>query len=99
MTLNGGLNVLREVGIDSCRRVFRKECDALRNRAANRLACMKDGHWPSAILDDDLRTRTYAGQQGGNARRGGLRFRDSDDMLRHESIIRLGVRRRQFVST
>jgi len=97
MALDGGLNVLREAGIDSCLRVFRKQCDALRNRAANRFRGMKDGNWPSVIFDDDFRTRAHAGQQRRNACRGGLRFRDSDDMLAHKTIIRLAPGRRQLL--
>jgi len=89
MALDGGRNVLGELGIDSCRRVFGKQCDALRNRAANWLGGMEDGNWPSVIFNDDFRTGTHAGQQGRNACRGGLRFRDSDYMLAHKTIIRL----------
>src|SRR5260370_13851397 len=95
MTRDGGRNVLGEVGIDGCRRVLGKQCDALRNRAANRLAGMKDGNWPSAIFDDDFRTGAHAGQQSRNACRRGFRFRDSDYMLGHETIIRLAPGKRQ----
>jgi hypothetical protein len=91
MTRDGTRNVPGEVGIDGCRRVLGEQCDALRNRAANRLAGMKDGNWPSAIFDDDFRTGAHAGQQRRNIRRGRLRFRDSDYMLAHKSIIRLAA--------
>ena len=97
MALDGARNVLGEVGIDDCRRVFRKQCDALRNRAANRLAGMKNGNWPSAIFDHDFRTGAHAGQQSRNACRRGFRFRDSDHMLAHKTIIRLAARRSQLL--
>lgn len=97
MALNGVRNVLGEVGIDGCRRVFGKQRDALRNRAANRLGGMKNGNWPSIILDDDFRTGAHAGQQRRNACRRGLRFRDSDYMLAHKTIIRLAPGRRQLL--
>ncbi len=89
MALDGGRNVLGEVGIDGCRRVFGKQCDALRNRAANWIGGMKNGNWPSVIFDDDFRTGAHAGKQGRNACPGGLRFRDSDYMFAHKTIIRL----------
>jgi hypothetical protein len=97
MALNGACNVLGEVGIDGCRRVFGKQRDALRNRAANWLGGMKDGNWPSVILDDDFRTRAHSGQQRRNIRSGGLRLRDSDDMLAHKIIIRLATAPRQLL--
>ncbi len=97
MALNGVRNVLGEVRIDGCRRVFRKQCDALRNRATNRLGGMKNGDWPSVILDDDFRAGAHAGQQGRNACRGGLRLGDSDYTPAHKVIIRLAPGRRQFV--
>ena len=50
---------------------------------------MKNGNWPSVIFDDDFRTGAYAGQQGRHVCRGGLRFRDSNYMLAHKTIIRL----------
>jgi hypothetical protein len=91
MALDGVPNVLGEVGIDGCRRVFGKQCDAFRNRAANWLGGMKNGHWPSAIFDDDFGAGAHASQQGRNVRRSGLRFRDSDYMLAHKTIIRPGI--------
>ncbi len=99
MALDGARNVLGEVGIDDCRRVFRKQCDALRNRAANRLGSMKNGDGPSVILDDDFRTGAHAGQQGRNACCGGFRFRDSDYVLAHKTIIRLAPGRCKLVES
>jgi len=61
MTLDGTRNVLGEVGIDGGRRVLGKQRDTLRNRAANRLAGVKNGNRPSAIFDDDFRTGAHAG--------------------------------------
>ncbi len=97
MALNGTRNILGEIGIDGCRRVLGKQCDALRNRATNGLAGMKNGNWPSAIFDDDFRTGAHARQQRRNACRGGFRFRDSDDMLSHKTIIRLAPGRSQLL--
>ena len=58
---------------------------------------MKNGNWPSAIFDDDFRAGAHVGQQRRNACRGGLRFRDSDYMLAHKTIIRLALGRRQLL--
>jgi len=87
MALDGRRHVFGEVGIDGCRRVFGKQCDALRNRAANWIGGMKNGNGPGVTFDDDFRTGAHASQQGRNVRRSGLRFRDSDYMLAHKTII------------
>jgi len=96
MALDGLRDVFGEVGIDGRRRVFGKQRDALRNRAANWLGGMKNSNWPGVIFDDDFRTGAHAGQQRRDIRRRSLRFRDSDDMLTHTNIIRLAPGRRHL---
>jgi hypothetical protein len=85
MALDGVRNVLGEVGIDGCHRVFGKQCDTLRNREANWLGAMKDGNRPSVIFNDDFGAGAHTGQQVRNACCAGLRFRDSDYVLAHKN--------------
>jgi len=58
-----------------------------RNRATNRLSGVKDGNWPSVILNDDFR----AGAQRASKSKRLSRWpplRDSDYVLSHKIIIR-----------
>ncbi len=90
MALDGGLNILGEIGIDGSRRVFGKQRDALGDSAANRFGGMKNGNGPPVIFDDDFRTSAHSGQERRDIGRSGLRLRNADHMLAHKLIIHSG---------
>jgi len=71
------LNVVREVFVDGCRGVFRKQSDALLDRATGRRRCAENGQWRGARFDNNLRARAHMNHQPGEIA-GRLGFRNVD---------------------
>lgn len=83
MAIDRGLDVSREIRIDSGSRIFRKQCDTFGDSAPNRFGRAKNCDGRLAVFDDDLDAGTHARQELFNIA-GRFRFGNVNHVLRHD---------------